>query len=136
MGVFDPGAILELAPANDNDSTLCARNQLTTGASSTISLATSPKFFNISLYVEPMASWQSVCSSAPLGSNVVRLTGGGSYDIEGIIYGPADNMQVNSGVSGSSLNQVIAWTLTLAGGSSINEDFARNQAPYLKGLTR
>ena len=133
-GSFDPGVILELAPATDNEAE-CAKNQLTTTANSTLSLATSPKYFNISIYVEPMSNWQSVCDAAPLGSNVVRLTGGGAYEIQGTIYGPADNMQVNSGSSGSSLNQVIAWTLTLAGAAAINEDYVPNRVPYLKGLT-
>jgi len=134
-GSFDQGAILEIQPANSSGSTNCSRNLLSTASGSTLNLSASAKYFNVSIYVEELPTWQSVCSTSPLGSNVVRITGGGTYNIQGTIYGPADNMQINSGGSTSSLNQVIAWTLTLGGGSAINENFVPNHVPYLKGLT-
>lgn len=134
-GSFDPGVIIEVVPANASLSTQCAKHLFTTtGSSSSVTLSPSPKYFNISLYIEEMPGWQTTCTANAKGTNVVRLTGSGYYNIQGLIYGPADNMQIGGGASGSGVGQIVAWTLMLNGGGTINENYNPNQLPYLKGL--
>jgi hypothetical protein len=65
---------------------------------------------------------------------VVKITGGGQYNIQGILYGPADNMQISGGGSGSGVGQIVAWTLGLNGNGAINELYNPDQLPYMKGL--
>ncbi len=130
----DPGVILEITPANASGSFTCAQNQFLANSGSSITLAPSSRYFNIGLYVETLPSWQATCSAAPLGTNVVRITGGGYYSILGAIYGPFDNMYVAGGTSGSGLGQIVAWTLTLPGSGSIAVTYNPNRVPYMKGL--
>jgi len=133
----DTGVIVEITPGNSSGSILCNRHQFTSsGGSSNISLTQSPKYFNINLYVEAMPNWQTICTHVPLGTNVVSITGGGYYNIGGIIYGPADNMKINGGAAGSGVGQIIAWTLTLGGNGAMNEVFNPAYLPYMKGLTQ
>jgi Flp pilus assembly protein TadG len=131
----DTGVIIEITPGNSSGSILCNRHQfLTSGGSSYISLTESPKYFNINVYIEAMPNWQTICTQVPLGTNVVSMTGGGYYNIGGIIYGPADNMKINGGAAGSGVGQIIAWTLTLGGNGAMNEVFNPDYLPYVKGL--
>jgi hypothetical protein len=106
----------------------------TIGGSSNISIVPSPKYFNINVYIDTMPNWQSVCTAGPGGTNVVQITGGGYYGIQGAIYGPADNMVISGGGSGSGVGQIVAWTLGLNGGAAINELYDPSHLPYLKGL--
>lgn len=132
---FDTGVIIEVTPGNVSGATQCAKHLFTTiGGSSYVSLAPSPKYFNINVYIEEMPGWQTTCTAGPTGTNVVKITGGGYYSILGIIYGPADNMQISGGGSGSGVGQIVAWTLGLNGGGAINELYNPSQLPYLKGL--
>jgi Flp pilus assembly protein TadG len=134
-GSYDPGVIIEVTPGNVSGATQCAKHLFTTiGGSSNVTLAPSPKYFDINLYIEEMPGWQTTCTAGPTGTNVVKITGGGFYSIQGIIYGPADNMQISGGGSGSGVGQVVAWTLGLNGGGAINELYNPSQLPYLKGL--
>lgn len=134
---FDPGVIIEVTPANAAGNTNCAKHLFTTiGGGSYVSLQPSTNYFNISVYIEEMPNWQNTCTQAPWGTNVVKITGGGYYNIEGAIYGPADNMQISGGAGGSGVGQIVAWTLGLNGGGSINETYDPNSLPYLKGLTQ
>lgn len=132
----DPGVILEITPANVSGSTTCNKHIFSAAANSTISLAPSPKYFNISLYIETIPGWQTICTSQPLGTNVVRITGGACYSIKGAIYGPADNMQLGGSACGSGVGQIVAWTLTITGNGNVNEIFDPNSLPYMKGLTQ
>jgi hypothetical protein len=133
----DPGVIIEITPANASGSTLCNKHQFTAvGGGSSITLVPSPKYYNINLYIETMANWQTTCTSTPYGTNVVSITGGGYYNIQGTIYGPADNMKINGGAAGSGVGQVVAWTLTLGGNGALNETFDPAYLPYLKGLVQ
>ena len=133
---FDPGVILEITPANVSGTTTCSKHIFSASATSTISLTPSPKFFNISLYIETMPNWQTVCTSPPLGTNVVRFAGGACYSIGGAIYGPADNMVLTGSGCGTGVGQVVAWTLLINGNGNVNETFDPNSVPYMKGLTQ
>lgn len=136
-GTFDPGVIIEVAPANASGNTNCAKHLFTTiGGTSQVILQPSPKYYNISVYIDEMPGWQTTCTAVPYGTNVVKITGGGYYNIQGAIYGPADNMQISGGAAGSGVGQIVAWTLGLNGGGSINENYNPAYLPYLKGLTQ
>jgi hypothetical protein len=133
----DTGVIVEITPANASGSTVCNKHQFTSvGGSSSITLTPSPKYYNISVYIETMPNWQTTCTQTPLGTNVVSLTGGGYYNIGGAIYGPADNMKINGGAAGSGVGQIIAWTLTLGGNGAMSEIYNPAYLPYLRGLTQ
>jgi hypothetical protein len=130
----DPGVILEITPANMSGSTTCNKHIFAAAATSTINLTPSPKYFNISLYIETMSGWQSTCANAPLGTNVVRFSGGACYSIGGAIYGPADNMVLTGSGCGTGVGQIVAWTLLINGNGTVNETFDPTKLPYMKGL--
>jgi Flp pilus assembly protein TadG len=130
----DLGVILEIQP--DPGTTDCDRHVLSAASASTLTLTASPKYFNISVYVEPLPSWQTVCSRAQLGSNVVRFSSGACYSIIGAIYGPADNMAMGGSGCGSGVGQVVAWTLQINGSGTVNVTFDPTHLPYIKGLTQ
>lgn len=132
----DLGVIIEVRPDNLSGNTNCQKNQFVAGASSTVTLTPSVKYFNISLYVELYPSWQTVCTYQVRGTNVVLFSAGACYNIGGVLYGPADNMVLTGSACGTTVNQVIAWTLTVNGASTLNVTFNANQVPYMKGLTQ
>jgi hypothetical protein len=132
----DLGVIVEVRPDNTGGSTLCNRNTFTAGSASTVTLNSSPSYFNISLYIENYPSWQSVCTSQPLGTNVVSFSNGACYTIGGATYGPADNMTFGVSACGTTVGQVLAWTITISGTGTLTAKFTPNQLPYMKGLTQ
>jgi Flp pilus assembly protein TadG len=132
----DLGVIIEITPANTSGTTTCSKHIFSAASTSTIELTPSPRYFNISIYIEPMPNWQTVCSSAPLGTNVLKFSGGSCYSIRGAIYGPADNMVLTGSSCGSGVGQIVAWTLTINGNGNVNETFDPNALPYMKGLTQ
>src|SRR5205807_1014253 len=89
----DLGAIVEIKPDNFGGSTRCDKNPFTVGSSATFTLTPSLNYFNINVYIETYsAAWQTVCTTQPLGTNVLQFSSGACYNISGAIYGPADNM--------------------------------------------
>jgi Flp pilus assembly protein TadG len=133
---FDPGVILEITPANMSGSTQCNKHIFSATATSTITLTPSPKYFNISLYIETIPGWQTTCTTQPLGTNVVRFAGGACYSIGGAMYGPADNMVLTGSGCGTGVGQIVAWTLLINGNGNVNETFDPTKLPYMKGLTQ
>lgn len=134
--INDPGVIVEITPANSSGQTNCSQHQFSALAGSTVTLQPSPKYLNISVYVETMPNWQTVCSMAPTGTNVVAILGGANYSIYGSIYGPADNMQIGGGGGGWGVGQIIAWTMKVNGNGNVNETYDPTKVPYIKGLTQ
>jgi Flp pilus assembly protein TadG len=132
----DLGAIIEVRPDNTGGSNRCDKNQFVAGSSSTITLTPSLKYFNVNVYVETMAAWQTTCTSAPLGTNVVQFSNGSCYNVGGAIYGPADNMVMAGNACGTTVGQVIAWTLNVNGSGTLNATFTPSNLPYMKGLTQ
>lgn len=132
----DLGVIIEVRPDNTSGSTQCNKNTFSAGSSSTVTLSSSPKYFNISLYIETFPSWQSICTTQPLGTNVVSLSNGACYSISGATYGPADNMVLGTSGCTAAVSQVVAWTLSISGSGTLNATFSPNQLPYIKGLTQ
>jgi Flp pilus assembly protein TadG len=130
----DLGVIIEVTPANVSGTTTCNKHIFSAAATSVIDLTPSPKYFNISIYIEPMPNWQTVCSNAPLGTNVLKFSGGSCYSIRGAVYGPADNMTMTGSACGSGVGQIVAWTLTINGNGNVNETYDPSKLPYIKGL--
>ncbi len=129
----DPGVILEIAPGN-----LCTTNLFLEAGTGAILLVPSPKFNNISVYVEfASAPWQTTCSSVLVpaeGTEVVKIQGGAIYYILGVLYGPGDNMSIGGGPAGSGVGQVVAWTLICSGNSAVQEAYNPAYLPYFRGL--
>jgi Flp pilus assembly protein TadG len=132
----DLGVIIEVRPDNTGGSTRCDKNQFVAGGSSTVTLTPSLKYFNINVYVETMAAWQTTCTSAPLGTNVVQFSNGSCYNIGGAVYAPADDMVMAGNACGTTVGQVIAWTLNVNGSGTLNATFTPSNLPYMKGLTQ
>ena len=132
----DLGVIVEVRPDNTGGSTLCNKNTFSAGSASTVTLSSSPNYFNISLFIETYPSWQSICTSQPLGTNVVSFSNGACYTIGGATYGPADNMIFGTSACGPTVGQVLAWTMTIGGSGTLTSKFTPNQLPYMKGLTQ
>jgi len=133
----DLGVIIEVRPDNVGGSTRCDKNPFTVGGSATVTLTPSVKYFNISLYVETMSGWQSICTTVPLGTNVVQFSTGACYNISGAIYAPADNMIMGTtSACGTTVGQVIGWTLVVNGSGTLNANFSASRLPYIKGLTQ
>jgi hypothetical protein len=72
-----------------------------------------------------------------MGTNVVSFAAGACYNVGGAIYAPADNMILGTSSScGTTVGQLIAWTLTVNGSGTLNANFTANRLPYMKGLTQ
>jgi Flp pilus assembly protein TadG len=132
----DLGVIIEVRPDNVSGTTTCNKHIFSATATSTLTLTPSPKYFNISLYIETMPNWQTTCTTQPLGTNVVRFAGGACYSIGGAIYGPADNMVLTGSGCGTGVGQIVAWTVLINGNGNVNETFDPTKVPYMKGLTQ
>jgi Flp pilus assembly protein TadG len=133
----DPGVIIEITPANTSGQTTCNQHQFSVNAAATVTLRPSPKYYNISLYIETMPNWQTTCATAPTGTNVVAILGNSTYSIYGAIYGPADNMQIGGSGAGWGVGQIVAWTMKINGGGSganVTETFDPTKIPIIKGL--
>ena len=73
-----------------------------------------------------------------LGAKVIAVSdsNGACYNISGALFGPADNMVLAGNACGTTVGQVIAWTLTVNGSGTLNAGFTPSQLPYMKGLTQ
>lgn len=68
------------------------------------------------------------------GNSTVGLQGSGVLAISGVLYGPSDNMNINGQSSQTGVvGQIISWTVTYTGGSTLNQDFPVNDG---KGILR
>jgi len=135
----DSGAIIEITPANSSGQTNCSQHQFSVSAGATLTLQPSPRYYNISVYIETMPNWQTICTAPPTGTNVVAIFGNSTYSIYGAIYGPADNMQIGGSGGGWGVGQIVAWTLKINGGGSgptVTETYDPTKIPVLKGLTQ
>ena len=130
----DVGVVVEVVPADDG-SLICKKHVFQTiGGVSSISLVPSPLYNNISLYIETMPNWQTICKQGVGGTNVVQITGGGSYSVKGAIYAPADNVVISGGGAGTGVGQIIAWTANFNGNGTVTETYDPAGLPFLKGL--
>ena len=60
-------------------------------------------------------------------NDTIRLNGGSSLYIAGVMYAPSDNISVAGGnTSAGYVGQVIGWTVTYSGGSTLNQSYPGN----------
>jgi hypothetical protein len=63
-------------------------------------------------------------------NQTLKIAGGGQLDIEGVQYAPTDNVAVSGSSDGNgTVGQVIAWTLTSSGSTTLNQEGAGSQGP-------
>src|SRR5207302_7197214 len=85
----DLGVIIEITPANTSGTTTCSKHIFSAAATSTLELTPSPRYFNISIFIEPMPNWQPTRTCAPLGTNWPKFSGGSCYPVLGRTSGRA-----------------------------------------------
>ena len=119
-----------------------ADNQLSVWAGSTLYLTSSPRYHNISVYVDyaneqgtslnytASASLSAAgCSTSScalhigIGSQVIQVGGGGVISVNGAIVAPDDNLALGGGTSGSGYGQIIGYTLSTQGSSPLTESY-------------
>ncbi len=127
----DYGLIIELKAADCNTNTFKVA-----GVSTTITLRPSPRYNNISFYIELIAPYPGLgCSSAtPGGTHVVNISGSASLNIYGAFYGPGDNMFFCGNGAGYGVGQIVAWTMQLCGNGTVDEHYNPAYLPYFRGL--
>ena len=129
----DLGLILELKATD------CTTNTFkVSGGSTNITLRPSPKYNNISFYIELVGAYPGLgCSlSTPAGSHVVNITGSAALNIYGAFYGPGDNMFFCGNGAGYGVGQIVAWTMSVCGNGTIDEHYNPAYLPYFRGLVQ
>lgn len=60
----------------------------------------------------------------------ISIGGGGQLDVEGVQYMPTDNVAIAGSSDGKgTVGQIIAWTVSYSGGTTLNQDGAGSQGP-------
>jgi hypothetical protein len=60
----------------------------------------------------------------------INIAGGGQLDLEGVQYMPTDNVAISGSSDGNgTIGQIISWTLTYSGGTTLNQEGAGTQGP-------
>ena len=129
----DLGIIIELHPPD------CTTNGFkVAGGSTTITLYPSPRYNNISLYIETNGAYPGFgCSlSTPAGTHEVNISGSATLNIYGAFYGPGDNMFFCGNGLGYGVGQIVAWTMTVCGNGTIDEHYNPAYLPYFRGLVQ
>jgi Putative Flp pilus-assembly TadE/G-like len=81
----------------------------------------------ISVWVRPNLSGYNV-TTPNSGSRVITMGAHATINENGVVYAPQDNTTIFGGPSGSGVGQIVAWTITYDGGTSVTESF---QGPAL-----
>ena len=60
-------------------------------------------------------------------NNTLNIAGGGALYLAGVQYAPTDNITINGGAAGTGyVGQIVGWTVTYTGGSTIKQTFPAN----------
>jgi hypothetical protein len=63
-------------------------------------------------------------------NQTISIGGGGQLDVEGVQYAPTDNFAIAGSSDGNgTVGQIISWTLTYSGGTTLNQEGSGNQGP-------
>jgi hypothetical protein len=63
-------------------------------------------------------------------NKTISIGGGGQLDVEGVQYMPTDNIAIAGSSDGNgTVGQIVAWTVTWSGGTTINQEGAGSQGP-------
>ena len=116
-------------------------------------LSSTPKFHDVSLFVDPnhsTSSWNftasanlpascstQVCAKEiGLGSNVISVGGGGNISVNGAMLAPQDNVSVGGSSSGKGYGQILAYTISLNGNVGITENYNPIALAYVPVLVQ
>jgi len=126
----DLGLIIEIKPPD------CPTAGFNVSGGSTLTLHPSPKYYNISFYIELNGPYPGFgCSlTTPMGTHAVNISGGATLNIYGAFYGPGDNMFFCGNGAGYGVGQIIAWTMQICGNGTIDEHYNPAYLPYFRGL--
>jgi hypothetical protein len=70
------------------------------------------------------------CDPGPPTDFTINIAGGGQLDVEGVQYMPTDNVAISGSSDGKgTVGQLISWTLTYSGSTTLNQDGAGTQGP-------
>jgi len=63
-------------------------------------------------------------------NQTISISGGGQLYLDGVQYAPTDNVFLSGSSDGKgTVGQIIAWTLTYTGGTTINQEGAGSERP-------
>ena len=172
---FDFGALMVFWPADGGDASAnCSRqnpaasgnyfctagagkggtyNTLTIQGGANFYLSSTPKFHDVSLFVDPnhsTSSWNftnsanlpptcstQVCAKEiGLGSNVISVGGGGNISVNGAMLAPQDNVSVGGSSTGKGYGQILAYTISLNGGVGVTENYNPIALAYVPVLVQ
>ena len=128
----DLGIIIEIKPPDCSNPT-----GFQVSGQSNIYFHPSPKYNNISMYVETNGAGYpgfGCSTNTPTGTHGINITGQGNINIWGALYGPGDNMFMCGNGSGYGVGQIVAWTLTICGNGQVDEHYNPAYLPYFRGL--
>jgi hypothetical protein len=137
----DSGVIIEMQPQGANG----ASNQLEVSGGGTFNVSGSATYDHIAVYVENSQTGEKSPTPDPTsqftttggGSQVVTFGSGSVYNIKGSVYGYADNMSFEGGQTiANGVGQILAWTVKLTGGGTINQIYDPASLPQEQGLLR
>jgi hypothetical protein len=172
---FDFGALLVFWPADGGDASAKCTNQnpaasgnyfctagagkggtyntLTVQGGANFYLSSTPKFHDVSLFVDPnhsTSSWNftnsanlpATCSTQVcakeigLGSNVISVGGGGNISVNGAMLAPQDNVSIGGSSTGKGYGQILAYTISLNGGVGVTENYNPIALAYVPVLVQ
>jgi hypothetical protein len=63
-------------------------------------------------------------------NQAINIAGGGQLDLEGVQYAPTDNAAISGSSDGKgTVGQIIAWSVSYSGGTTLNQDGPASQGP-------
>jgi Putative Flp pilus-assembly TadE/G-like len=128
-------------------------NTLTVQGGGNLFLSSTPKFHDVSLFVDPnhsTSSWNftsaanlpascstQVCAKEiGLGSNVISVGGGGNISVNGAMLAPQDNVSVGGSSTGKGYGQILAYTISLNGNVGVVENYNPIALAYVPVLVQ
>ncbi len=173
---FDFGALLVFWPADAGDAAAKCTNQnpaasgnyfctaggggkggtyntLNVQGGANLYLSSTPKFHDVSLFVDPnhsTSSWNftaaanlppscntQVCAKElGLGSEVISVGGGGNISVNGAMLAPQDNVSIGGSSTGKGYGQILAYTISLNGNVGVLENYNPIALAYVPVLVQ
>jgi Flp pilus assembly protein TadG len=84
----------------------------------------------IAIWIRPVSGCTPDLPPCANASSVFKMAGGAGIDVDGIIFGPTDNIQIAGNSAHHGAGEIWAWTLTYAGGSILDQYFEGPDVSY------
>ncbi len=128
-------------------------NTMTVQGGANLFLSSTPKFHDVSLFVDPnhstsswnftaQASLPASCSTQVcakelgLGSEVISVGGGGNISVNGAMLAPQDNVSIGGSSTGKGYGQILAYTISLNGNVGVVENYNPIALAYVPVLVQ